>query len=383
MRRRRLTAVAAGLSALLLSGCGLLEHVDISDFAEEAADPDAKVIRLANVYEASHPANACGTSTLREELAPHGIDLRVYPSAQLGSEAEIVEQVATGALDVGMSTGAFFSVWYPDSGVVDGAFLVEDGREYDRAMRGPTLTKMYEEMAEETGLEVFSSWYYGARNVTANKPIREPEDFRGVKIRTPEAPLYLQMIRAFGGTATPMALSEVYLGLQQGAIDAQENPIPTIASNKFEEVQSTISMTRHMVQGIQLVASDRFMEGLTDAELQAIMDGADKARLANLKCLEEQEEEILETWRDEGTIEIVEDVDTEAFRERVKEKLLPQTPWEDLYLEVQAELDADTPTVFGTDPEDSPLFADDAADSEDAEAVDDEETTEGAAGGDE
>ena len=358
MRRTRLTALAAGLSALVLSGCGLLDPVDISGFAEEAADPDAKVVRLANVYEPGHPANSCGTATMREELAPHGIDLRVYPSAQLGSEAETVEQVATGALDIGMSTGAFFAVWYPDSGVVDGAFLVENGREYDRAMRGPALTKMYEEMKEETGLDVFSSWYYGARNVTANKPVRTPEDFKGLKIRTPDAPLYLQMIRTFGGTATPMALSEVYLGLQQGAIDAQENPIPTIASNKFEEVQSTISLTKHMVQGVQLVTSDRFMDGLTEDEKQAVLDAADSARLANLKCLEDQEAEILETWEDQDTIDIVEDVDTETFRERVKSDLIPNTPWEDLYLEVQEEIDNDVPTVFGTDPEDSELFAD-------------------------
>ena len=194
--------------------------------------------------------------------------------------------------------------------------------------------------------------------MTANKPVREPADFHGLKIRTPDAPLYLQMIRTFGGTATPMALSEVYLGLQQGAIDAQENPIPTIATNKFEEVQSTISITRHMVQGVQLVTSDRFMDGLTEDERQAFLDAADSARLANLKCLEEQEEEILETWRADDTIDIVEDVDTETFRDLVKSDLLPNTPWEDLYLEVQEEIDNDVPTVFGTDPEDSELFAD-------------------------
>lgn len=367
MKRRKLTALCAGLSAILLSGCGLMDPVDISDFADEAPDPDAKVIRFANVYEPNHPANSCGGATMKSELAAHGIDLKIYPSGQLGSEAEIVEQVATGALDIGISSGAFFGVWYPDAEVVDGAFLVENGREYDRATRGPALTQMYEEMEEEAGLNVFSSWYYGARNVTANRAVREPEDFRGMKIRTPDAPLYLQMIRTFGGTATPMALSEVYLGLQQGAIDAQENPIPTIASNKFEEVQSTISITRHIVQGVQLVASDRFMEGLTEDERRAVTEAADKARLANLKCIEEQEEEILEQWRDEGTIEIVEDVDTEAFRDRVKEDLLPNTEWGDLYLEVQEEIANDEPTVFGTDPEDSELFADDSADAENVE----------------
>lgn len=365
MRRTRLAVLAAGASTVMLTGCGLMEPVDISDFAAEAPDPDAKIVRFANVYEPSHPANRCGAATLKTELAKSGIDLKVYPSAQLGSEAEIVEQVATGALDIGISSGAFFGVWYPDAEVVDGPFLVEDGREYDRATRGPALTQMYDEMAEETGLRVFSSWYYGARNVTANKPIREPDDFRGLKIRTPDAPLYLEMIRTFGGTATPMALSEVYLGLQQGAIDAQENPIPTIASNKFEEVQSTISITRHIVQGVQLVSSERFMEGLTEEERQAVTEAADIARLANLKCVEDEERDTLEKWREDGTIEIVEDVDSEQFRTRVKEDLLPQKSWGGLYLEVQKEIADGVPTEFGTDPEDSEEFVDES--SQDAE----------------
>ncbi|WP_051297790.1 DctP family TRAP transporter solute-binding subunit [Brevibacterium album] len=358
MRRKTLTALAAGASALALSGCSLMQPVDISGFAAEAPDPDATVVRLANVYEPGHPANTCGTATMREELAQDGIDLKVYPAAQLGGEPEIIEQVATGALDIGISGGSFFGAWYPDAEVVDGAFLVDNSREYDRATRGPLLTRLYDDMAEETGLRVFSSWYYGARNVTANKPVRSPEDLRGLKIRTPDAALYLETIRALGGTATPMALSEVYLGLQQGAIDAQENPIPTIASNKFEEVQSTVSITRHMVQGVQLVTSENFMEGLSEGERTAVLEAADAARLANLKCIEDEEREILEQWRAEGTIEIVEDIDAEAFRQGVKENLLPAKEWGDLYLEVQEEIAADTPTVVGTDPEDSPVFAD-------------------------
>src|SRR5699024_5064003 len=116
--------------------------------------------------------------------------------------------------------------------------------------------------------------------------------------------------------------------------------------------------TKHMVQGVQLVTSDRFMEGLTEDERQAVLDAADSARLANLKCLEDQEAEILETWEDQDTIDIVEDVDTETFRERVKSDLIPNTPWEDLYLDVQEEIENDVPTVVGTDPEDSELFAD-------------------------
>lgn len=354
--RQGILSFVTVLSAGSLGACALMEPVDISEFANEAPEPGSKVVRMANVYESTHPANRCGTATMKRELAKQGIELKVYPGGQLGSEAENVEQVATGALDIGMSTGAFFAAWHPGAEVVDVPFLFEDSRQYDHALRGPTMTKFYDEMKQETGLDVFSSWYYGARQVTANKPVQTPEDFRGMKIRTPDAPLYLQMMRAFGGTATPMALSEVYLGLQQGAIDAQENPIPTINSNKFAEVQSTVSLTGHIIQGVQVVTSERFMDGLEPGEREAIIEAADKARLANLKCVEDEETQILQQWRDKETIEIVEDIDTEAFQDAIREKLLPGQDWADLYTAIQDEIENETPTVVGTDPEDSGEF---------------------------
>lgn len=357
--KARLALVGLVTSTLLISGCGLLKPTDISGLAEDAPEPGSKVIRLANVYEANHPSNRCGTATMKSELAKHHIDLKVYPASQLGSEAEIVEQVATGALDIGISSGAFFGVWYQDAAVVDGPFLVSDSREYDRMTRGQVMTKLYDEMAAETGLRVFSSWYYGARNMTANKPIRVPDDLKGLKIRVPNAPLYLDMIRTFGGTGTPMALSEVYLGLQQRAIDAEENPIPTIASNKFQEVQSTVSLTRHMVQGVQLVTSERFLNGLSDEQRNAIFDAADKARLENLKCVEAEESSILKEWQDTGAINVVTDVDVNQVRQRIKDQLIPKEPWGDIYLQIQQEIAAKEPTVVGTDPEDSPIFASD------------------------
>ncbi|MCQ9385443.1 DctP family TRAP transporter solute-binding subunit [Brevibacterium moorei] len=340
MRRRLATAAAACLSALALtlSGCGLMDPVDISGFAKDAPDPDAKVIRLANVYESKHPSNRCGTATMKKELATKGIDLQVYPSSQLGTEAEIVEQVATGALDIGISSGAFFGVWYPDSAVVDAPYLFTSADEYDQGTRGKTLEKVYDDMAAETGLHVFSSWYYGARHVTANKPVRNPDDFKGLKIRTPDAPLYLQMINAFGGTATPMALTEVYLALQQHAIDAEENPIPTVSSNKFEEVQSTISLTGHIVQGIQLVTSDHFLDGLEPADRDAVMHAADSARRANLQCVKDEERDILANWKSDDTIKVVEDVDVDGFRDRIKDQMLPKTPYQQLYLDIQKEV---------------------------------------------
>ncbi|MEY8210005.1 DctP family TRAP transporter solute-binding subunit [Corynebacterium sp. MNWGS58] len=343
-------AAAIVVPALFCSACGLMESVEVAELQDNGTDVEfTKTLRMANVYEPNHAANRCGTATMKKELAKVGIELKVYPGSQLGNEMETVEQVVTGALDIGMSTGAFFANWYPEAVVVDVPFFVEDAETYDKVMRGKTMTQFYEEMADETGLEVYSSWLYGTRHITSNKPIRNPEDLRGVKIRTPDAPMYLQMMEAFGGTATPMALTEVYLGLQQGTIDAQENPIPTIYSNKFNEVQSTLNLTGHVIQGVQVFTSSDLLESLTEDEASALKAATDKARVANFECIKSGEVEILETWKKDGSIEIVDDVDQSKFQSAIEQRLLPDQEWASIYERVQDEIDSGITTVVGED----------------------------------
>ncbi|WP_203138674.1 DctP family TRAP transporter solute-binding subunit [Microbacterium sp. JZ31] len=338
MRRRLSAALGIGAVAIALSGCSLLEPVDVAPEEVAAPEPGSRVLRFANGYEPSHPVNRCGVEPMKEELSAAGIDLRSYPAGQLGSEAALVEQVATGALDIGIAGGSFLGEWYEDAAVVDGAYLFRDVDEFDEATTGPVLADVYDRMAEETGLRVASNWYYGTRHITANKPVTAPEDLQGLKIRTPDAPLYLINFGIMGATATPMALSEVYLGLQQNAIDAQENPIPTIASSNFQEVQDYVSLTGHMVQGVQIVTTDRLLESLEPAQRDALEAAIETARISVRDCIVEEEQQVLAEWKDTGAIEVVEDVDVDAFQERIAAELPSQVPWGDLYLQIQADL---------------------------------------------
>src|SRR5690606_38092405 len=104
------------------------------------------------------------------------------------------------------------------------------------------LEEMSQAYTDATGNVLVAHTYYGTRQVTANKPILHPSDMQGLKIRVPNAPAYTLFPNATGANPTPMALGEVYLGLQQGVVDAQENPLPTIRSAQFHEVQSDISL---------------------------------------------------------------------------------------------------------------------------------------------
>lgn len=135
-----------------------------------------------------------------------------------------------------------------------------------------------------------------------------------------------------------MALSEVYLALQQGAIDAQENPIPTIDSMKFQEVQDTINLTGHVIQGVMIMASEDALADMPEDQRAALEEATVAAGDAVRTCIEDAESEMLEQWRSEGVIEVVDDIDVEAFRAAAVELLPERHPeWADLYREIQSQ----------------------------------------------
>ncbi|QVQ50820.1 DctP family TRAP transporter solute-binding subunit [Spiractinospora alimapuensis] len=334
--RTGLTVTATAL-ALLATGCvGHAPDVDPDDL-RPAGDADAEVtLRLSHAYDVAHPAHTCGAEPLRDRLADVGVDLQIFPSAQLGTEEQALQLLHTGNLEMTVAGPAFLGTWYSPAEVFDAAYAFEDVDHFDAVTNGPIGDEVWAELNEETGLRVLGSWYYGSRHTSANQPVQQPGDLTGQKVRVPTAPVYLSNMEIMGGTATPMALGEVYLGLQQGVIDAQENPIPTMRTMRFDEVQTHISLTAHIVQGVMPVIADAVYEDLSpdlQAELDdATMDAAQQVRV----CIEEQEEEMLEEWRENADAEIVDDVDTEAFAEAARERLPEMHPeWGEIYTRIQ------------------------------------------------
>ncbi len=332
-RGKRWTALGiAAAAAMLLTGCNVGAPVD-RDSVEEV-DTEAKTLRLAHVYDAGHPVEACGVAALKEELQGSGLQIQSFPSAQLGNESEILEQVASGSLDMAVAGPSFLGVWEENAAVLDAAYLFEDVDHFVETANGEEMQAVFDDLYESSDIKVLSSWYYGTRHVTANKEISSAADFAGLKIRTPNAPLYLANIGAMGGTATPMALDEVYLALQQGVIDAQENPIPTIATAKFNEVQDYINLTGHMIQGVELTTGRAAYEGLTDEERTSLDDAMQVAADATRECVEEQEQSILEEWKTGSGIQVNENVDRDSLAAAAGEAMRQQ-PWGDLYEQIQ------------------------------------------------
>lgn len=331
----RVTALA-GAAALLLAGCvgGQIDRPADDTAAGGESDADARVLRLAHVYEPSHAFEACGVVAMQESLSGSGLQIQSYPSAQLGSEAELLEQVASGSLDAAMAGAAFLGTWYEDAAVLDAPYLFDDVDSFFANIESDDIQEIWDGLEEKSGLAVESSWYFGTRQVSANSPVREPADLKGIKLRTPDAPLYITGIGDMGGTATPMVLDEVYTSLQQGAIDGQEAPIPSFDSMGLAEVQNYVNLTGHIVQASNIVTSTEVLDSFSDDERAAWDKALEAGKAAAQDCIIADEKEIVERWKADGTVEVVEDVDTAAFADAVRSQLPDQVSFGDVYTKI-------------------------------------------------
>lgn len=327
------TALAAAAAlTLTLSACVSTE-APVS--TGEAAPEGAIELRLSHVYEGTHPVETCGVPALNDALEGSGVHINSFPAAQLGSEAESLEQVASGSLELAVAGSSFLGVWEPNVALFDAPYLFRDVDHFEETLNGPVAEEIFASLKDESGLDVLGTWYYGTRHVTSNTPVTTSADLNGQKLRAADAPLYLTMADIMGGSATPMALSEAYLALQQGTIDAQENPIPTIASQRFYEVQDYLNLTGHMIQGVMFVGSDNSLSALDDEQRAALEDATAAAASAVRGCIEDEEQSYLEEWQESGAIEINDDVDVEHFRARAIDMIPGNFEWGDLYLEIQ------------------------------------------------
>ena len=141
-------------------------------------------------------------------------------------------------------------------------------------MSSRSLPKGY---ADKTGHQILAVTYYGARHTSSNKPIKTCADLKGLKIRVPDVPAYLAMPRACGANTAPIAFAEVYLALQNGTVEAQENPLTTIEAKKFYEVQKHIALTGHIVDHLNTVVSSGLWKKLSDEDKKIFTDVAQEA----------------------------------------------------------------------------------------------------------
>ena len=203
----------------------------------------------------------------------------------------------------------------PSLEIASAPFLWKDWAQAEAAITGAPFQPSFDELRDKHNVLMLSKiWYWGWRNLTTgNRAVTKPEDLAGLKIRVPESPVWVEMIRAMGGAPTPIPFGEVYTALQQRTVDGQENPIPTIYSRKFYEVQGHLSMTRHMLQNNTMIINKRSFERLSPEHQKVLLEEAAKVSAKNTTMQQARESSMLEDIRKSGKTAIVDNPDRAAF----------------------------------------------------------------------
>ena len=255
--RQVTVAAILGASTLLLGTS--MAHAQVEIKLGHVGGPGSLFERSANEY--ARLAN--------ERLGTKG-KVVVFGSSQLGSDAEMMQKLRLGTLEMALPSSVMSST-VPAFGMFEMPYLVKN-RDHMKKIEAEVLRPGMLAMAEEKGYKILGVWENGFRHVTNNvKPVVKPEDLAGMKLRVPQGVWRVKMFQAYGANPSPMAFSEVFVALQTGVMDGQENPLTQIYSAKFQEVQKFMSMTGHVYTRAYLTAGARKFGSLA-ADVREILE---------------------------------------------------------------------------------------------------------------
>ncbi|WP_062297180.1 DctP family TRAP transporter solute-binding subunit [Demequina maris] len=324
-RARRSTWIAlAAAPALVLAACS---SGDAGSTDDESSTADAGMetaetieITLAHSYTEDQPQHRCGAQVIADEVAAAdvGLTIEIFPASQLGGDADRIASVVSGDIDMDIQGASALGAVYEPISVLDAAFGFDDADHLAAFMASDESSVLIDGFAEATGVQTLGAWSAGARHfTTVDAPIRTPEDLDGVRMRFPGSPQYLLNAEALGATATEVAYEELYLALQNGTVDGQENPITNIVAQNFAEVQDYLSLSAHQLNTNLVIMSPIWQE-LSAEQQEALTAAVETAVTEVTGCVTADEEVTLQEWRDGDEWEIVDDVDRDAFSEKAE-----------------------------------------------------------------
>src|SRR6187431_2198742 len=250
-------------------------------------------LKWAHVYEVNEPYHTEAVWAAEEiKKRTNGkYEIGVFPASQLGNENQINEGLGLGTVDMIYTGVAFAGSIHKPIAITNAPFVLRDFDHFMAYRASPLFRQIAKGYEDKTKHKVIALTYYGQRMVTANKEIKKPEDMKGMKLRVPPAPLFLMFTKSVGANATPIAFAEVYLALQQGTVDGQENPLPTIMAKKFYEVQKYIHLTGHITESLVTALGQPMLGKLSEPEKalfaevlsQAAAKATDQIRDSELK----------------------------------------------------------------------------------------------------
>ena len=241
---------------------------------------------------------------------PEGYKVVVFGASQLGKDRELLQKLKLGTVHFALPSTVMSSVT-PEFGLFEMPYLVKN-RDHMAKIEKEIFWPALHPAAEKQGYQVLALWENGFRNITNNlRPIDKPDDLKGIKLRTPKGAWRVKMFQSYGANPTPMAFSEVFVALQTGVIDGQENPLAQIASAKFQEVQKYLSMTGHVYTPAYVTVSKSHFAKLPADVQKALSDAAKENQAYVYETAAKLEVELLKQLKDGGIT--VNNADKQAF----------------------------------------------------------------------
>lgn len=281
-----------------------------------------------------------GALKFKEELETRSngaITLTIYPNSTLGGDRDLVEGMQMGTVDFGLIAGVLGN-FEPTIQLLELPYLFRSQEEFDSVIGGEIGAEIADNVRQNANVRVLNWWERGSRQVTSKKPINGLDDLKGLKIRVPEIPAMIATWRAMGANPTPMAWSEVYTGLEQHVIDAQENPIPFIYGGRIGEVQDYLAFTNHKFEYVTLSMSEMRWSQLSAEQQQIIVEAAAAATAAENEAVRSQTEEMLAKMVEAGLQVTKPDTDAIAAAALTAHEAFAETVNIDLYKRIIAAL---------------------------------------------
>lgn len=281
-----------------------------------------KLGHMANEHNIWHKS-AEVFAQVADSLSNGEIEVRIFPSEQLGAELDILRSIDLGAVDMTI-TGESMQNWAEITSFCGTPYLIKDFDHLDRVLAGEVGEQIAGEMIEKIHLRPLAYFTRGPRHLTSNRPIRNPDDLNGLIMRVPPVPISVAAWEALGAKPTPMAFSEVFTSLQSGTVEAQENPFSLIQSAGFHEVQDYVNLTGHVIGWVYVVMGEKTFQSLSPTHQSIVLQAGDAMHKFHQEEFFKQEEAIKQDLISKG-MEMVE-VDGTAFQKIASEVVIAQLP---------------------------------------------------------
>ncbi|MDD0809263.1 TRAP transporter substrate-binding protein [Curvibacter sp. RS43] len=293
---RRLIALAALATLLPLSSLAQTTKLTLGHGAAPGNPRHEAAVKFAEVLKAKTGGR---------------IEVQVAPSAQLGDDAAMVTALRTGALDMSANSQGAVSAAVPEYAAYGMPFLFDTPAQAFKLLDGPLGQELAQKSLDK-GMVVLGYWDNGIRHMTNSKrPITKVEDMKGLKMRTPPDAVLVDIMQALGADAQQIKFAELYVALQQGVVDGQENPLVNIHASKLYEVQKHLALTSHMFQMTPFLMSKRSWDRLPEADRKAVTEAAAEATALQRKLSLEADDKLLAELKAKGVQ--VTNVDKSAF----------------------------------------------------------------------